>query len=80
MRSPTDGDAVSLARELLRDGAVAETVPWRSTVVPRDGGGWTVRTWTQTPASALRPVGTPNYVHAVVPDADGGLRPEQVYP
>ena len=65
MRFADDGVAVGAARSLLMEQGVPEDLPWRSTVVPDEEGGWVVRTWTRTPRSLPRPAGTPDYVHRV---------------
>ncbi len=71
-----DGAAVGAARGLLADQGVAEDLPWRSTVVLSEAGGWVVRTWTRTSPGAARPSGTPDYVHVV----SSGMSVEQVHP
>ena len=63
-----DGVAVGKAREALREKRVPEEVPWRSTVVKGDQGGWVVRTWTSTATGDRRPSGPPDFVHYVAAD------------
>ena len=82
MTPVTDSDAVTACRSLLVRQQVVQQVPWRSTVVPGQAGGWIVRTWTRTPVGDARPSGFPQYVHEVQPDAGSsdGLRVMQVHP